>query len=67
MSLDQFDPGHLGGVANTLAETNDPRVPARSFGESWTQDVEQLLNDLPIVQARRGHPAMVLAVGLSDR
>src|SRR5271165_3175153 len=44
--FDEFDQRHLGRIAQPLAETDQPSVPARTLGEARPNDVEQLLDDL---------------------
>ena len=47
-SINQFDHGHFGGVAKSLADPDDSGVATRAIDESWSQDIKELLDDLSV-------------------
>jgi hypothetical protein len=64
--FDQLNHRHLGSIAESLAEADDPGVSTRAFQKSRAQHIKQLLNDFCIEKLSGGQPAMVNAVALPE-
>src|SRR5256714_3873591 len=63
---DEFEDGHLGGVAAAGSQLHDAGVAARTVAEAGAEGVEQLGHERVVVDLARGVAAVVHAVGAAE-